>query len=61
MGPCFTPKPLLRADDIIHQLPTPDKFARKTKLALDPTKIPDLQWDRTDLLNTPKLPKEKLK
>ena len=52
-------KPLLRADDIVDQLPTPDKFARKTKLALDPTKIPDLQWNRTDLLNTPKLPKLK--
>ena len=49
-------KPLLRADDIIDQLPTPDKFARKTKLAFDPTKIPDLQWKRTDILNTPKLP-----
>ena len=49
-------KPLLRADDIIDQLPTPDKFARKTKLAFDPTKIPDLQWKRTDLLNTPRLP-----
>ena len=49
-------KPLLRADDIIDQLPTPDKFARKTKLALDPAKIPDLKWNRTDLLNTPKLP-----
>ena len=49
-------KPLLRADDIIDQLPTPDKFARKTKLAFNPAKIPDLQWKRTDLLNTPKLP-----
>ena len=49
-------KPLLRADEVIDQLPTPDKFARKTKLALDPAKIPDLKWDRTDNLNTPRLP-----
>ena len=31
-------KPLLRADDIIDQLPTPDKFARKHKTSFRPCK-----------------------
>ena len=30
-----------------------DAFARKTKLALNPDKIPDLQWKRETKLNTP--------
>ena len=47
-------KPLLCADEIIEHLPTGDVFARKTKLALNPDKIPDLQWQRTTQLNTPK-------
>ena len=49
-------KPLLKADEIIDQLPSPQNFARKAKLALDPTKIPDLKWNRAEQLNTPKLP-----
>ena len=45
-------KPLLRADEVIDHLPTGNNFARKTKLALDPHKIPDLQWQRATQLNT---------
>ena len=46
-------KPLLRADEIIENLPKTQAFARKTKLALNPDKIPDLNWKRTSELNTP--------
>ena len=46
-------KPLLRADEVIEHLPTESAFARKTKLALNPDKIPDLQWERATQLNTP--------
>ena len=46
-------KPLLRADEIIEQLPKDSAFARKTKLALNPDKIPDLEWKRATELNTP--------
>ena len=46
-------KPLLRADEIIEQLPKDNAFARKTKLALNPDKIPDLEWKRATELNTP--------
>ena len=35
-------KLLLRADEIIEHLPKDSAFARKTKLALNPDKIPDL-------------------
>ena len=45
-------KPLLRADEIIEHLPKESAFARKTKLALDPDKIPDLDWKRATELNT---------
>ena len=47
-------KPLLRADKVIEHLPTEDTFAQKTKLALNPDKIPDLHWQRATQLNTPK-------
>ena len=46
-------KPLLRADEIIEQLPKDSAFACKTKLALNPDKIPDLEWKRATELNTP--------
>ena len=46
-------KPLLQADEIIEQLPKDSAFARKTKLALIPDKIPDLEWKRATELNTP--------
>ena len=45
-------KPLLRADEIIEHLPKDNTFARKTKLALNPDKIPDLEWKRATELNT---------
>ena len=48
-------KPLLRADEVIEHLPTESAFARKTKLALNPDKIPDLQWERATQLNTPNI------
>ena len=44
-------KQLLRADEIIEQLPKDSAFARKTKLALNPDKIPDLEWKRATELN----------
>ena len=40
-------------DEVIEHLPTESTFARKTKLALNPDKIPDLQWERATQLNTP--------
>ena len=46
-------KPLLRVDEIIEQLPKDNAFAHKTKLALNPDKIPDLKWKRATELNTP--------
>ena len=46
-------KPLLRADEIIEHLPKESAFARKTKLALNPDGIPDLNWKRATELNTP--------
>ena len=46
-------KPLLQADEIIEHLPQENAFARKTKLALNPDKIPDLNWKRATNLNTP--------
>ena len=46
-------KPLLQADEIIEHLPKDSAFARKTKLALNPDKIPDLDWKRATELNTP--------
>ena len=46
-------KPLLQAEQLIEHLPKPNAFARKTKLALNPDKIPDLKWQRTTKLNTP--------
>ena len=46
-------KPLLRADEIIEQLPKDSAFAHETKLALNPDKIPDLEWKRATELNTP--------
>ena len=46
-------KPLLQADKIIEHLPKKSAFARKTKLVLNPNKIPDLDWKRATELNTP--------
>ena len=46
-------KPLLQADEIIENLRKEDAFACKTRLALNPDKIPDLDCQRTTKLNTP--------
>ena len=46
-------KLLLQADEIIEHLPKEDAFSHKTKLALNPDKNPDLNWQRTTDLNTP--------
>ena len=46
-------KPLLRVDEIIEHLPKESAFAHKTKLALNPDKIPDLDWKRATELNIP--------
>ena len=46
-------KPLLQADEITEHLPKENAFAHKTKLALNPNKIPDLDWKRATELNTP--------
>ena len=46
-------KPLLQADEIIELLPKENAFARKTKLALNPDGIPDLNWKRATELNIP--------
>ena len=46
-------KPLLHADEIIKNLPQHNTFARKTKLALNTDKLPDLQWKRATELSTP--------
>ena len=54
MGAHSHVKPLLRADEIIEQLPKDSAFARKTKLALNPDKIPDLEW-KESLNLTPQL------
>ena len=39
-------KPLLHADEIINYLSKNDASNQKTKLALNPDKIPDLQWKK---------------
>ena len=46
-------KPLLRVDEVIEHLPKDSAFARKTKLTLNPDKIPDLDWKKATGLNTP--------
>ena len=46
-------KPLLRVDEVIEHLPKESALACKTKLALNPDKIPDLDWKRATELNTP--------
>ena len=45
--------PLLRADEIIEHLSKESAFACKTKLALNPDKIPDLDWKKATEFNTP--------
>ena len=42
----------LPADNIIANLPDYSQFGRKTKLRLNPDKIPDLDWKLATTLNT---------
>ena len=39
--------------EVIEHLPKGDAFAHKTNLALNPDKVPDLNWQRATDLNTP--------
>ena len=45
-------KYVLPADNLISKLPNYENFGRKTTLHLDPSKIPDLQWNLASTLNT---------
>ena len=45
-------KNILPADNIIKQLPDYTHFGRKTKLRLNPERIPDLKWNLAVKLNT---------
>ena len=42
----------LPADNVITNLPDYSQFGRKTKLRLNPDKIPDLDWKLATTLNT---------
>ena len=37
-------KPILPVDRVVNAIPDYTQFGRKTKLSLDPNKIPDLGW-----------------
>ena len=45
-------KYILPADNVIAKLPDYSQFGRKTKLRLNPDKIPDLDWKLATTLNT---------
>ena len=45
-------KYVLPADSVISHIPTFNQFGRKTKLNLNPDVVPDLKWQRSDILNT---------
>ena len=40
-------KPVLPADRVVNTIPDYTQFGRRTKLSLDPNKIPDLGWTLT--------------
>ena len=40
-------KPILPADRVVNAIPDYTQFSRRTKLLLDPNKIPDLGWTLT--------------
>ena len=40
-------KPILPADRVVNAIPDYTQFGRRTKLLLDPNKIPDLGWTLT--------------
>ena len=43
-------------DRVINEIPDYTKFGRKSKLDLDPAKIPDLKWDLSTKLSTQTTP-----
>ena len=45
-------KVVLPVDRVINEMPDYTKFGRKSKLGLDPTKIPDLNWVLSTKLHT---------
>ena len=47
---------VLPVDRVINEIPDYTKFGRKSKLDLDPTKIPDLNWDLSTKLHTQTTP-----
>ena len=47
---------LLPVDRVINEMPDYTKFGRKSKLDLDPTKIPDLNWVSSTKLHTQTTP-----
>ena len=49
-------KVVLPVDRVINEMPDYTKFGRKSKLELDPTKIPDLNWVcQLNYIHTPPL------
>ena len=49
-------KVVLPVDRVINEMPDYTKFGRKSKLDLDPMKIPDLNWDLSTKLHTQTTP-----
>ena len=49
-------KVVLPVDRVINEMPDYTKFGRKSKLDLDPTKIPNLNWELSTKLNTQTTP-----
>ena len=45
-------KYILPVDNVINKLPDYQSFGRKTKLRLNPDRIPDLHWNLSTTLNT---------
>ena len=43
---------ILPVDNIINKLPDYQSLGRKTKLRLNPDRIPDLHWNLSTTLNT---------
>ena len=45
-------KVVVPVDQVINEMPDYTKFGRKSKLDLDPTKIPDLNWELATRIHT---------
>ena len=45
-------KYILPVDNVINKLPDYQSFGRKTKLRINPDRIPDLHWNLSTTLNT---------